>query len=114
MPTYCFLCPTCKTRTDRTCAIADRQKMVKCACGRMARRDYLYEHKDMKARGAFCILSDASGINPDQYHSVKAAADKAGVKMPDFTPDGRAIITSHGQKKIWAKFCGLHERNSFY
>ena len=60
-----------------------------------AARDYVFRaHK-----------SDALGVHPSQIQDATAEARKHGC-MVDFTPDGRAIVTSAKQYKQLAKSFG--------
>lgn len=58
------------------------------------------------------MKSDALGCGPKQIGEFREKSKKAGCAT-DFTPDGRAIITSPGHKKKVMKWRGLHDRNAF-
>lgn len=44
MPIYCFSCPDCGEKFEKTLSIKDCMKSQKCKCGKKADRDLIAEH----------------------------------------------------------------------
>ena len=61
--------------------------------------------------GAWPMVSDAGGVNPDQIPEAREWARKNGIAV-DFTDTGEAILESDGARKRYLKAMGLFCRKS--
>lgn len=82
--------------------------------GKVFKRDIRAEHGGRKhTPGTWPMKSDAAGVHPDQIAEARAHSIEAGVPT-DFTPDGRAILTSRKHRKDYCRAIGMHDRNGGY
>lgn len=58
------------------------------------------------------VLSDALAVHPAQIPAAMAR-DKANGLNVEYTPDGRPILTSQGQKRKMMRSLGVHENNCY-
>lgn len=122
MPVYVYRCPVCGTTEDHLRRIADRNELLPCpVCPISYREDGQVEayaqamERDITAEGGHTdtgyqtpILSEALGVNPSQI-------DEAKQRFPhhNFHPDGRLILTSHGERKQVMKDLGFRDWDGF-
>ena len=115
MPTYVFKCRKCGCQQVAVRTVDRRNDFEVCPeCDDPMFRDIASEqqgHRHMP--GNWPILSDALGCNPSQIHDSMEVAKQHGVPT-QFTPDGRAILTSPAHRKAYARLYGIHDRNGGY
>lgn len=118
MPVYVYKCDVCGTTEDHLRSIADRNELPPCP---VCSHDTLhypggnFMERDITAEGGHTdtgyqteILSEALGIDPTQISEAKK-------RFPhhNFAPDGRMILTSHGERKRVLKELGFRDWDSY-
>lgn len=63
--------------------------------------------------GAWPMLSEAMGVQPDQIAEAATHARENGVPT-DFTPDGRVIVRDRKHRKQLLKLYGYHDNHAGY
>ena len=63
--------------------------------------------------GAWPMKSEALGVMPEQISEARQAASESGVPT-NFTPDGRAILTSREHRKKLSQSLGLFDKDAGY
>ena len=113
MPVYCYRCVDCDAITEEYRQVDDRDDLALCECGQPAERDRMAEqvHTDSGYRQP--ILSDAAGVHPSQVAEARREAVEHNIPV-DYTPDGRAIFTSHSQRQKALRKLGLVDRDGFH
>ncbi len=112
MPLYEYVCDTCGHRLDEVRRIAIRTVPTPCPNPQCAGTCFfdpiasMSPHTDTGYNQP--ILSEALGVDPTQ---IKEAQQR----FPDhkFTPDGRMILESHGQRRKILKELGFRDWNAF-
>ena len=83
--------------------------------GEWLKRDYQTELGTRPpSAGAWPVISESAGCHPSQIREMQEhARKKAGVHL-NFTPDGRAIFESPGQRKKYLRSVGIRDNNGGY
>jgi len=82
--------------------------------GTKAIRDMGAEHGGFQdTPGTWPQRSDAMGVAVEQIPQARAKSIRDGVPT-DFTPDGRAILTSRAHRKRYGESIGMYDRNGGY
>lgn len=127
MPVYVYKCDVCGTTEDHIRRVADRNDLPPCpACTHDTKHypggnfmeevpDVQRMQRDITAEGGHTdtgyqneILSEALGIDPSQISEAKK-------RFPhhNFAPDGRMILTSHGERKRVLRELGFRDWDSY-
>ena len=112
MPLYYYLCEKCGHAKQEVRPIDQRGTPSLCSCGSVLIRDYAREAGATITDWTDPILSDGAGVHPDQVGEARAEAKKHGIPV-EYTSDGRAIFTSHTQRKKALKKLGLVDLDGF-
>lgn len=115
MPTYLYKCKACGCQQTAVRTIERRNDFEICPeCDGPMFRDYGEEQRNHRhATGTWPIFSDALGCSEGQIPESMKVARQHGVPT-EFTPDGRAILTSPAHRKAYARLYGIHDRNGGY
>ena len=115
MPLYCYICPACGATKEVQKPMAESRTPELCdADAFVLQRDLRAEQCGYRhTPGAWPLLSDAAGVAPHQIPEAIEHARKKGVPT-DFTPDGRAILTSREHRKRYCESIGLYDRSGGY
>lgn len=115
MPVYHFKCPQCGRREQAVRPVENRNMPLACNdCDSQMRRDIGSEQRSVRAcPGNWPMFSDALGCHESQIPESMEVARKNGVPT-EFTPDGRAILTSPAHRRAYARLYGFHDRNGGY
>ena len=82
--------------------------------GRKYRHDFANQVKGFRATPSnWPILSDAVGVAPGQVPEFQAKLRESGVST-EYTPDGRAILTSPLHRKRHCETLGYYDLNGGY
>lgn len=115
MPCYCFKCFDCDYTVEKTLPIEQCGERPVCPnCGVSTERDFVAEQADVPHHpGTWPLKSDALGVHPSQVNEAVEQSRKLGVPT-EFTPDGRAVLTSQAHRKRYAEAVGFYDRNGGY
>lgn len=123
MPVYVYRCRVCGATEDRLRRIGERNDPIAHMCMssspdttsipgtpviRDMVRDITEEHSHTDTGYQTPILSEALGISPSQINDAKR-------RFPhhNFHPDGRMILSSHGERKQVMKDLGFRDWDGF-
>lgn len=121
MPVYVYKCSVCGMTEDHLRRVADRNELPPCPVCSLDWDDATNNgpppelQRDITAEGGHTdtgyqteILSEALGIDPTQINEAKK-------RFPhhNFAPDGRMILSSHGERKRVLKDLGFRDWDSY-
>lgn len=107
MPLYSYHCK-CGHDFDEFRPVKDAGKHCRCPrCKRPADRDFQADHgRRRRKTEPYPVLSQSLGCRPDEIQENRQKLAKQGVPT-EFSPDGRAVITSWQHRKQLHKLFGM-------
>lgn len=106
MPVYCYLCPKCEHKEEQVRPMREYDLRPPCpSCGMAMGRDIHSEHVHTDTGYQTPILSSSLGVPPDQIKDAQR-------RFPHhrFAPDGRMILSSHGERKKVLRELGFYDK----
>jgi hypothetical protein len=111
VPTYCFQCE-CGQRRECVRVIADRNRPLRCRCGKGMKRDIGTGGIPSGKRGEWPLRSYAMSVGEGQIQEAIAHDRKLGVPT-NYLPDGRPEIRNASHYRKYRRAHGYRDRNGY-